>query len=77
MQLRFVLLVENIFTYSFGSNNWHLKSITKQTDIKEFEAIFYFLHNSGPLFHLIRNLMIDSNNRYEFSLSKLSVIKLI
>jgi sphingomyelin phosphodiesterase 4 len=73
--LNYVSLIEDIF--SFGSHSmtseWGLKLISKNFNPREFDSIFSFLHINGSLFQLIRQLMNDPLNRYEFPKSCLPV----
>mgnify|MGYP001506296891 CR=1 FL=1 len=75
MQHRYVLLIEDIFGCNqFGTNNWRLRSLTKESTPKEFDSIFYLLCIDGPVFKLIRHLMSNDqtmHNRHEFSIGYL------
>ena len=81
IQQRFVLLVEDIFSFNpvnpYTRSDWKLKSITRETNVQEFNSIFEFLHTSGTLFKLIRHLMNDPSIRYDFPYSCLPVVDIL
>ncbi|XP_054168242.1 sphingomyelin phosphodiesterase 4-like [Oppia nitens] len=69
IQMNYSTLVEDIFgvgNHSMSSD-WSLKVISRNYNTREFDAIYAFLDINGPLFQLIRQLMNDPMNRYDFS----------
>ncbi|CAG2162445.1 unnamed protein product [Oppiella nova] len=68
MQINYQSLVEDVFGVGGHSvsTDWSLKLVTRHCIPREFDAIYSFLHPNGPLFQLIRQLMNDPLNRYEF-----------
>lgn len=74
MQMNFVYLIENIFSFGAQSmSEWSLRLISRTLNPHEFDALFSLLHLNGPLFQLIRQLMMDPINRFEFPKSCLPV----
>lgn len=77
IQQRFVLLVEDVFSFScsFTSYNsdWKLRELSRENQRRDFDSIFQFLHPTGTLFKLIRELMVDPNNRFDFPIVCLPV----
>ncbi|CAG2121122.1 unnamed protein product [Medioppia subpectinata] len=68
IQNNYISLVEDIFGIGVHamSTDWSLKLITRNYSPREFDTIYAFLHQNGPLFQLIRQLMNDPSYRYEF-----------
>lgn len=77
IQQRFVVLVEDIFSFSYSftsyNSDWKLRETSRENNRREFEIIFQFLHPNGMLFKLIRELMVDPNNRFDFPIVCLPV----
>lgn len=74
IQQRYVLLVEDIFSFSMTSiayarTDWKLKTVSSDKNSFEFSSILEFLSANGPLFKLIRHLINDNSIRYDFPIS--------
>lgn len=74
LQHIFPILIERIFGLN-GSVGWGLRSITCETNNRDFNILHHFLGPLGPVFRLIYKLLGDGFVRYDYPLSQLPVSK--
>lgn len=48
---------------------WHLKGLTRSSNINDYESVVSFLHPDGLFFSLIRSLMTETTAKFEFPVS--------
>ena len=78
IHMKYSSLVENIFSfippgnYPFGTPpEWMFRTLTRAS-MSDYNAIIDFLSSNGMLFKLIKNIMNDPSNRYDFPIECLS-----
>lgn len=76
IQSQFKPLVENIFGCDTGnvpgpnSAGWGLRTLTKNSNMSEYDNAVAFLHPEGTLFGLIKALMHETSAKFEFPVSQ-------